>query len=78
MKDILCKWPKRGKEIQILGPAEAPLSKIRGKYRWQIFVKSRGTALLHHFIDRVAATTHRFFTSSGVTMTVDVDPYQML
>ncbi|MDO8494894.1 MAG: primosomal protein N', partial [Deltaproteobacteria bacterium] len=33
--------------LQILGPAKAPLSKIRGKYRWQILLKTKNRAALN-------------------------------
>jgi primosomal protein N' (replication factor Y) len=78
MNGLLAKWPKRGKEIQILGPVEAPLSKIRGKYRWQILVKSKRAALLNVFLREVEGFSGRLLRTSGVKMTIDVDPYQML
>jgi primosomal protein N' (replication factor Y) len=78
MGRIIGKWPKRGKEIQVLGPVEAPLSKLRGKYRWQIFVKSRNSALLHHFLGQVQARSRSVLRGTGVSLAIDVDPYQML
>jgi len=78
MVRIVEKWPKRGKEIQILGPVEAPLSKLRGKYRWQTFVKSRHSALLHHLLGQVEARGRRVLRGTGVSLAIDVDPYQML
>ena len=78
MRRIIGKWAKRGKEIQILGPVEAPLSKLRGKYRWQIFVKSRNSALLHHFLGQVEARSRSILRGTGVSLAIDVDPYQML
>ena len=70
-------WPKRGKEIQILGPVEAPISKLKGKNRWQILVKSQSTSLLHHLLDEVDKSSKKDLKSSGVHLTIDVDPYQM-
>jgi primosomal protein N' (replication factor Y) len=78
MGQIIAGWPKKGKEIQILGPVEAPLSKLRGKYRWQTFVKSRNSALLHHFLEQTEARSRRTLRGTGVSMVIDVDPYQML
>ncbi len=75
---ILTGWPKRGKEIKILGPAPAPLSRLRGKYRWQILIKSRGTELLHFFLSRVEDLSRGDLRKSGVSMIIDIDPYQML
>jgi len=78
IKAILESWPKKGKTIQLLGPAEAPLAKLRGKYRWQILLKSRGTELLHYLLNEVRTFSGKMLRSSGVSMKVDVDPYQML
>jgi primosomal protein N' (replication factor Y) len=76
--EILKKWPKRGKDIQILGPAEAPLSKLKGKYRWQILIKCGKAVLLHYLLEEVQGLSKKILRSSGVSMIVDVDPYQML
>jgi primosomal protein N' (replication factor Y) len=75
---ILEKWPKRGREIQVLGPVEAPITKLKGKYRWHILVKGKQAGLLHEFLDRVEGMARKSLRSSGVSMIVDVDPYQML
>jgi primosomal protein N' (replication factor Y) (superfamily II helicase) len=75
---LIGKWPKRGREITVLGPVEAPLAKIRGKYRWQIFVKSRNSALIHHFLEQVTEKSAALFRGRGVDLVVDIDPYQML
>lgn len=72
------RWPRRGKEIQILGPVEAPFAKLRGKYRWQILVKSPSSALLHHLLGHVEALSRRMLRKTGVSLAIDVDPYQML
>jgi primosomal protein N' (replication factor Y) len=78
MRGILERWPRRGREIQVLGPSEAPLSKIRGKYRWQILVKCKRAALLHYFLKEVEELSPRLLRGSGVSMGLDVDPYHML
>jgi primosomal protein N' (replication factor Y) len=71
-------WPKRGKDLQVLGPVEAPLSKLKGKYRWQIFIRSKGPSVLHVFLKKVGEDLKRMLRGSGVSLTVDIDPYQML
>jgi primosomal protein N' (replication factor Y) len=78
MNGILARWPRKGKEIQVLGPAEAPLAKLKGKYRWQILVKCKGAGLLHYYLREVGAMSRRILRGSGVSLTFDVDPYQML
>ena len=76
--EILKRWPTRGKEVQVLGPVEAPLTKLKGKYRWQILVKSKGSELLHYFLKEVETLSKRILRGSGVALIIDVDPYQML
>ena len=78
MVRILEGWPKKGKDIQLLGPVEAPLSKLKGKYRWQILVKSKGAALLHYYLGEVRQMASGILKSEGVAMIIDVDPYHML
>ncbi len=78
IKSILKKWPKRGHEIQILGPAEAPLAKLKNKHRWHILIKSKGTELLHFLLKEVEGFSRSMLRKSGVAMIIDVDPYQML
>ncbi len=78
IKGILRHWPKRGREIRVLGPVEAPISRLKGKYRWQVLVKCRRSFLLRHFLSEVERLTRRGLASEGVQMIMDVDPYQVL
>jgi primosomal protein N' (replication factor Y) len=77
-RGMLERWPKRGREIQVLGPVEAPLAKLRGKYRWQILIKCKRAELLHYFLREIDLLTRKVLRGSGVSLIVDVDPYQML
>jgi len=58
------------KSINILGPAPAPLTRIRGKYRYSIILKGRSLADLN----RVA----RQIKDTGKDMSIIVDPINML
>ena len=78
MRGILDRWPERGKYLHVMGPAEAPLAKLKGKYRCQIIVKSKGTELLHYYLREVEAVSKKILRKSGVGLIIDVDPYQML
>jgi primosomal protein N' (replication factor Y) len=78
MHGILQKWHRRGKEVQVLGPAEAPIAKLKGRYRRQILVKCKGAGLLHYFLGEVDIMARRITRSTGVSLIIDVDPYQML
>jgi primosomal protein N' (replication factor Y) len=61
--------------IEILGPAPAPIEKLRNRYRWQLLLKGKKVSALLEF----AQSARRAFTRSGATrLHVDVDPYSML
>ncbi|MEN6640805.1 MAG: primosomal protein N' [Armatimonadia bacterium] len=57
-----------------LGPAPAPLKKLRGKYRYSILLKGQKEALP----DRVREALSRHGDARDVTITVDVDPVDMM
>ena len=61
--------------VQILGPAPAPISKIRGDFRWHILVKAPNAKAIH---DAVAACGEQLRSSGKVRVVTDVDPYSML
>lgn len=62
-------------KIEILGPAPAPIEKLRRRYRWQILLKGeKGPALL-----KLARQALELLPRSRTTrLYVDVDPYNML
>ncbi len=78
IRGTLAKWPRRGKEIHVLGPAEAPISRLKGKYRWQILVKSKNVSLMRHLLTRAEQLKGKIFQSSGVSLILDMDPYHMI
>jgi primosomal protein N' (replication factor Y) len=63
--------------VEVLGPAPAPLSPLKGFFRWVALMKSRESAkpvpLLQEALARSGVERRR-----GVRLTVDVDPYDML
>ncbi len=64
--------------VDILGPVQAPLSRLQGRYRWHVILKSASHRALNQTI-RVALD--RFGgrgTRGAVTLDVDIDPVSML
>ncbi len=59
----------------ILGPAPAPLERLRGRFRWQILVKARDPGTLRGVVGPAVEATK---ASAAVRLSVDVDPYAML
>jgi primosomal protein N' (replication factor Y) len=77
LRGILSDWPKRGRDIHVLGPIEAPLPKLKGKYRWQLLLKSGNASLMKHLLERIVERSKRQLKSEGVHLIVDIDPYNM-
>jgi len=66
---------RQGGPFALEGPAPALLSKIRGRFRWQLLIKGEGTPLL-----QFVASALRVFASSAsrAKVEVDVDPLDLL
>lgn len=64
--------------VTLLGPAAAPLSKLRGKYRWQILLKAHRYQDLHTVCDSIVQSSPALLGSAKVKMSIDVDPENML
>lgn len=62
----------------VLGPAPAPLSRLRGQYRWQIMLKSAGLSLLQEAVRAALEDFQRHNSSLKVSVAVDVEPLSML
>jgi primosomal protein N' (replication factor Y) len=62
------------RNIDIMGPIEASLTRIAGRYRWQILMKSSVTGELHQFINQLMAQHHTLFSHRRVQVAIDVDP----
>jgi primosomal protein N' (replication factor Y) len=66
----------RHEAVQVLGPAEAPLAVIKGRYRFRLLVKSaRHVDLSRYLRDWLAAAPK---TKGNLTLEVDVDPQSFL
>jgi primosomal protein N' (replication factor Y) (superfamily II helicase) len=64
----------RGEPIEVLGPAPAPIARLRGKERLQVLLRADGHPALH----RVARALLSERLPPGVELAVDVDPASLL
>lgn len=64
-------------KVEILGPSPAPLSRLRGKFRFQILLKGLRWDYLHDFTEIILAQGDKL-QKEKMKMTVDVDPVNML
>ena len=62
--------------IEVLGPAEAPIAVVRGRYRWRLLVKAPRELDLQAYLRTWLATLPK--PPSDLRLTVDVDPYGFL
>ncbi len=67
-------------EALVLGPAPAPIEKMKGRVRWQLLLKGEQARALHGLIRQVRHTLVQEFgpTKPRLRTIVDVDPYSML
>jgi primosomal protein N' (replication factor Y) len=64
--------------IEVLGPAPAPLARLRGKFRWHLLLKGANWQTLHSLSRHLKELSGKPPFPRGVKMTVDVDPENML
>ena len=62
-------------DIQVLGPAPAPLAIIRGRYRWRFLVKGGRDVDIQAFLQD---WLHAVKPKGSLEMSIDVDPYGFL
>ncbi len=62
-------------DVMVLGPAPAPLSLLRGRYRYRLLINARRTAKLQ---DVIRAWLDPLEFGQGVRVQVDIDPYSFV
>ena len=67
--------PKFREHIELLGPAVAPIERLRNRFRWQLLIQSKQSSTLLEFARHARDPAP---TSRSVRLHVDVDPYSML
>jgi primosomal protein N' (replication factor Y) len=63
-------------KIEVLGPAEAPLAVIRGRYRFRLLVKATREADLQAYLRLWLSSVPK--AKGDIHLTVDIDPYSFL
>jgi primosomal protein N' (replication factor Y) (superfamily II helicase) len=62
-------------EVRLLGPAEAPVFRLKGNYRFHFQIQSASAGSLHEVL---RAVMPRLRAPAGIEFTLDVDPFNML
>ncbi len=67
-----------GIDQPLLGPAPAPVSRLRNRYRWQVCIRGKPGALIRQLVREAVRQTEndRIFADLGTSL--DVDPISMM
>jgi primosomal protein N' (replication factor Y) (superfamily II helicase) len=68
----------KGEAMRILGPAPAPIERLRGRYRWQVMLRSTEAAVMRAALASMQAHLGGRDARGGVFVGVDLDPVNML
>ncbi|MCX7981789.1 MAG: primosomal protein N' [Syntrophales bacterium] len=60
--------------IELLGPAPAPISRMRGRYRWQIIVKGKD----HQSVHQVGQLAQSYRLPTGIQLRCQIDPIDFM
>jgi primosomal protein N' (replication factor Y) len=64
--------------VELLGPALAPIERLRRRYRWQLLLRGRDGAAVRRAARAGRDAVRRPARAAAVRILVDVDPYAML
>jgi primosomal protein N' (replication factor Y) len=82
IEEIALRVLRQGKkfqgQVEMLGPARAPLARLKGKCRQQMLLKGKRWLTLHDFAEEVLQRAEEEISIPGVKLIVDVDPMNML
>jgi primosomal protein N' (replication factor Y) len=71
---LLCQETSAAARIDVLGPAEAPIARIKGRHRWQLLLMGKDSRALHTLVKDILAGTKQ----KGLEIKVDVDPMNFM
>jgi primosomal protein N' (replication factor Y) len=61
-------------KVEVIGPAESPIAKIKGRHRWQLLLKGEDT----HAVNNLAKSILSRAPLAGLDIKVDVDPVNFM
>ena len=77
LANLARKFQKRS-EPEVLGPAPAPLTRLRDKFRWQLLIKGKNLEALHAFLHRLEGEIATLGKAGKVKIAIDIDPEYMM
>ena len=70
--------PAFSRYVVVMGPIEAAIPRVAGRYRWQILLKGLQTKPLHRYVRELLSENPSLSNNRNVKVTVDVDPFLMM
>jgi primosomal protein N' (replication factor Y) len=64
--------------IRVLGPAPAPIERLKQRYRWQVMVKSRELKPMRETLSAMRAEVGPSAERDDIYLAIDIDPVRML
>ncbi len=61
-------------EVEVIGPAESPIAKIKGKHRWQLLLKGKDAAAVNALAKGILSGAR----ATGLDIRIDVDPVNFM
>jgi len=74
----LARQQARACRLEVLGPAPAPITKVRDLFRWQLLLKGADLKALHALSASLMACKPAALGGASVKLQVDVDPESMV
>ena len=66
------------RSLSILGPVPSPIERIQDRYRWQVAIRGQDSALMRRMLRQCLAVFEKDKGRSGVVLTLDMDPMDLL
>lgn len=70
----IAKLDTKGSDTTIIGPAEAPIAKIKGRYRWHLIIKGKNNNAIRLLVKSLLSK----LTVKGLEIKIDVDPFNFM
>lgn len=64
-------------EIEVLGPVQASVFKVRNKYRYHLLIKAKHNSVLNKFV-KLLCQNQKKWLPKGTKLIADMDPYGMM
>jgi len=66
------------RQLEILGPAPSPISKLKNRFRWQVILKGKQVQDLKSGMGSAVKEFYQYSATGGINLTLDLDPMGMI